>query len=110
MILEIFFKWLMQRKFKFETFNELLLKQEHRFNLLLLKLKTEQNYGQLQLLEDVVRRALLKILEVKGEVGTAMVKKDFDMNKELLAKIQAQSTQPTSTQSIPQTKPRFNVN
>ena len=72
MILEIFFKWLMQRKFKFETFNELLLKQEHRFNFLLLKLKTEQNYGQLQLLEDVVRRALLKILEVKGEVGTAM--------------------------------------
>lgn len=109
-IVETFVKWLLQRKFKSETFTELLLKWEHRFNLLLLKLKAEKNYDQLQLLEEVVRRALLKILEVKGEVGTAMVKKDMEMNKELLAKIQAQNVPSTTPQVSPQTKPRFNVN
>ena len=110
MLLNLFFQWLFKKRLKTDSFIRLLLNWEYRFNLLLVKLRTEKNYDQLQRLEEVLRNALLRVLEVKGEIGASLVKKDFELNKDLVAKIQAQAAAQPPINSQPQTKPRFNVN
>ena len=89
----------------------LFLELKYRITILLETLKERKDYSQLQILEETLRDCLLKTLEIKGEIGMAMVKKDFEMNKELLEKIQEQIIpQPPIQKVSPQTKPRFNVN
>src|SRR5271157_5263570 len=106
MLLQILLRWLVQRKQKADLFTSLLLRWEHNLNILLAEMKVNKSYDKLQLLEETIRRGLLKTLEVKGEVGTSLVKKDFEMNKELVQKIQAQNIQVHPTTPAPETKPR----
>ena len=103
-----FIKWLLQRKEKVGLFNSLLLRWEHHLNVLLLEMKTNKNYDQLQVLEEILRRSLLKTLEIKGEVASTLMKKDFEMNKELLAKIQEQNQH--LAKEKPHPNPRFGLN
>ena len=107
MVLNLFVKWLVQKKQKVDPLTSLLLRWENSLNIMLTEMKINKNYDKLQILEETIRRGLLKTLEVKGEVGTTMVKKDFEMNKELLQKIQAQTIPVAPVNPVTQTKPRF---
>ena len=107
MLVNLFIKWLVQKKQKVDPLTSLLLRWENSLNIMLTEMKINKNYDKLQILEETIRRGLLKTLEVKGEVGTTMVKKDFEMNKELLQKIQAQTIPVAPVNPVTQTKPRF---
>lgn len=109
-LLNEFTKWLLSKKQKVDFFTTLLLRGEQGLSFLLDEMKSKKDYDRLQTLEEVIRRSLLKILDAKGEVAIALMKKDFEMNKELLAKIQSQNVPPTSSPNQnpdTQTKPRF---
>lgn len=101
-------KWLLLKKQKASLLSSTLFRWETRLNTLLAEMQANKSYDQLQVVEEVLRRALLKTLEIKGEVAVTLMKKDFELNKELLAKIQAQ-IQPQPEQK-PQTNPRFGLN
>lgn len=101
-------KWLLTQKQKANLLSTTLSRWEVRLNALLLEMKTNKQYDQLQAMEEVLRRSLIKTLEVKGEVATTLLKKDFEMNKELLAKIQAQVV--PQPEQKPHTNPRFGLN
>ena len=85
-LLNEFTKWLLSKKQKVDFFTALLLRGEQGLSFLLDEMKSKKDYDRLQTLEEVVRRSLLKILDTKGEVAITLMKKDFEMNKELLAK------------------------
>lgn len=98
-------QWALRKRGRTERLVNRLLHWDHRINMLISNFKQNRDYEQLQLLEESLRQMLLKVLDTKGEVATALMKKDFEMNKELLQKIQNQTQQ-----SNEKNHPRFGLN
>lgn len=105
-LLDILAKRVFQKRQTVDPLATLLLNWDSKFNTLLSDMKENKSYSRLQLLEETLRKALLKTLDTKGEVAISLMKKDFEMNKELLAKIQEQNL----PQSDQKQNPRFGLN
>ena len=102
-----FTQWALRKRERTERLINRLLHWDHRVNMMISGFKGSKDYEQLQLLEEALRQMLVKTLEAKGEVAVALMKKDFEMNKDLIAKIQGPASQQSDTQKQ---HPRFGLN
>lgn len=69
----------------------------------------KKDYSSLQILEEVLRKLLISTINEKSSVAEDLVKKDVELNKDLLSKISSQQSNSSNKTSIV-TKPRFKEN